>query len=225
MFKKLPENVRLILNSLVPLIIVLVLFVLIGQFAFGKISEVRNKITKSQKDQLILVQKLDLLKTLGSTASSSIESVSNALPETNPSLAVISQIKNLAVQNGVVVANVKGGAEVKDNSGLSRADISFEVFGPRIQIILLAKTVSQIAPVTLMDKIKISENAGSARANISVRSFWAPFPTKLPALTEAITDLTADEKKTLGLTVNLIQPQFTEFPPSEGGGKADPFSP
>jgi hypothetical protein len=224
MFKKLPENIRLIINSVSPLIVVLVLFVVVGQFAFGKISEVRNKITKSQKDQAILVQKFDLIKTLGETAASSVAAVSNALPEANPSLTVISQMKILAAQNGIVIANTKGGAEVKDNSGLSRVDITFDVIGPRAQIITLTKSISQIAPITLVDKIKITESAGAARATIATRSFWAPFPTKLPALTEAITDLTADEKKTLGVVTGLTQPEFSEVTASDTAPRPDPFT-
>lgn len=215
---------RLILTSVGPLIVTLALFVIVGQFGFTKISELRNQITKSQKDQAVLSQKLDLLKTLGATATSAVTPASNAFPEANPSLSVLTQIKNLGIQNGVVVTNIKGGAEAKDTSGLSRVDISFEALGERSKIIALAKAISQVAPITLLDKVKISESAGAARATISVKAFWAAFPTKLPALTEAITDLTADEKKTLSVVTGLTQPQFIDIPPSQDSSRPDPFT-
>ena len=224
MFKNIPENIRLALNSILPLVVVLILFVIVGRFGFAKISEVGDQVAASQKDQAVLTQKLELLSTLGETAAAGSQLTAGALPDTNPALIVISQLKGIAGQSGIVIANVKAGAEAKDSSGLSRVDISFEAMGPRAQIIAFAKSVDQIAPITLVDKIKIAESAGAARATISVRSFWAEFPTKLPALTEAISDLTNDERNILGSISNLTQPQFIEVPPSQGASRPDPFT-
>jgi hypothetical protein len=57
-----------------------------------------------------------------------------------------------------------------------------------------------------------------------VKSFYAPFPTKVPAVTSAIPDLTATEKQTLQGLSNLTQPVFVAIQAAPGG-KADPFSP
>ena len=224
MLKKLPESTRLLINSLLPLFGVIVLSLIVGQFGLGKISDLRNQIQKLQTDQNTLNQKLQILDSLSASTSGGSVATVSALPGSNPVLVSLDQIKSLGVQNGIIISNIKGGAEVKDKSGLLRADVSFDAFGARVQILEFAKKINQIAPITLVDKVKITESSGSARGSISVRCLWAPYPTKLPAVTETITDLTADEKKTLGAVNSLIQPQFTEVPPSVNAGKSDPFS-
>ena len=226
MFKKIPENVRRIMVSVAPLLIVAALSVIVGKFGFGKISDLRGQIALSRKDNTTLTQKLNLLTSISETAETGAIASVTALPSTNSALAVISQLKILSSQNGLIMTNMRGAGEAKDNSGLSRADVSFDVSGARVQVIAFLKGIAGIAPITLVDKIKMNEAGGVARASINVKSFWAPLPAKLPALAESIGDLTADEVKTLSDITALIQPAFVDIPPSEeGGGKVDPFAP
>jgi Tfp pilus assembly protein PilO len=223
MFKNIPENIKLMLRSTLPLFVVIILFVMVAKFGFGKISGLRQEIARSQKDSVILSQKLDLLRTVAETVSTGSQVAIVTLPATNPSLTVSSQLKNLAFQNSVVITNLKSGSEVQDPSGLSRVNVSFDVIGGRTQIIGFIKSIEKIAPITMVDKIKLTESSAETRANVSVKSFWAPLPTKLPALTDQISDLTPDELNTLNEISKFIQPTFTEVPASETEGKADPF--
>ena len=86
------------------------------------------------------------------------------------------------------------------------------------------KSIDTIAPITLVDKIKINEVGGTTRAEVSVKSFFAALPTKLPSLTEPLRDLTEAERETLSKISALTQPPFTDIPPSQGEGKIDPFA-
>jgi Tfp pilus assembly protein PilO len=222
---KIPENVLTVIKAFLPLLIVVVLFVIVGQFGFGKISDIRSQIENIKSDQKILTQKLDILRNIESTGEQSSNLVVTALPDSNPSLLVISQIKILAGKNGLTVSGLKAGSPAVGTGSLSSVNISFNVMGLRDQIESFIKEIGSIAPITVVDKIKITESApGASLGTISLKSFWAPFPTKVPAVGQAITDFTPQEQQILQNLKSLTQPIFSQVPASSGG-KSNPFAP
>lgn len=222
--QKIPENTLIVLKVFLPLFLIIILFVIVGKFGFGKTSDLRNEISSAQNDQSTLTQKLEILKNIKSTGEQLSNITVSALPDSNPSLAVVSQIKILAGMNGLVVSSIKASSPQVAAGGFSSVSISFNILGPRNQIESFVNKVGSIAPITIVDKIKISETApGSSVGSISIKSFWMPFPTKIPAVTQAISDLTPDERQTLQDLRNLTQPVFNQVPAAEGG-KGDPFS-
>lgn len=223
--KNLPENVRLIINSVLPLLVVSLLFVFSAKFGIAKISDVRGQISAANNDKATLTQKLNLLQSVSTTVGPVSKASASALPDKNTSLIVFSQVKTLAVEGGISITNIKSGAEIKDASGLSRVDITFDAEAPRPAIIAFLTSFDKIAPIVLVDQIKLSESAGTTRANVVLKSFWAPFPSKLPTLTDKITDLTTSETDVLNRVTALTPPQFLEVPAAQAGGKVDPFAP
>lgn len=215
----------IVVRALLPLLVVVILFVVVGKFGVGKISDIRNQIGSAAADQKVLSQKLDILRRIESNGAQWSNTVVAALPDSNPSLSVMSQIKVLTGMNGLAISEVKAGSPAVDTAGLSSVTTSFSVTGPRSQIESFVGSIASFAPITIVDKIRIIELApGSSIASISVKSFWAPFPTKIPAITQAIPDLTQAEQQTLQDLSSLTQPTFTEITPVSGG-KSDPFAP
>lgn len=225
MFKNIPTGTKQILIAVLPLVVVSILIIVVGKFGLSKISEVRSALTKAQGDRTLLTQKSNTLRTVLSSARDVADVALITLPETNPALAVVSQIKLVASENSVLISGVKSGSEVADKTGLSRSDISFNISGPRVSVLAFIKAIQNIAPIIVVDKIKISENGGLVDSSISVKSFWSPLPTKLPSLTTQITDLTPAEKQLITDMGSLRKPVFVIVPPSTGAGKTDPFSP
>jgi Tfp pilus assembly protein PilO len=178
-----------------------------------------------QKDQAVLTEKLDLLRSVAQTVSVGSAAALTALPSSNPSLAVTTQVKVLASTSGLALSNIKSSGEAEDTSGLPRVDVTFEVEGARPQVIAFLKSVENIAPIALIDKVKISESTAATRANVTLRSFWAALPKALPPITQPIVDLTSAERKTLTDVSALTQPLFVELPAAGSSGKSDPFSP
>ncbi|HTK03504.1 MAG TPA: GspMb/PilO family protein [Alphaproteobacteria bacterium] len=219
-----PKNFKLILNSTLPLIVVIILFLLVGKFGISKILEIQSQISDTRTRQTVLTQKLSLLQNLSETVSTGSNVSLSALPDTNPALLVVSQLKNISSASGVTLSGLKSGAEVLDPSGISKVGISFNVTGTRDTIIAFLKTIQDIAPITVVDKVKINQAGEETTASVTVQSFWADLPKTLPKLDQPITDLTEAEKKTLTDIENLIQPNFADVAPSETSGKEDPFS-
>lgn len=218
------ESIKMVITSLAPLLIVLLLFAVVGKFGISKVTDLRTQLNSLQKDQTVLSQKLNILQSLSQTLSQGSGFAMSAFPEDNPALTVISQLKRIAPTGGVSLTNIKAGAEVKDKSGLSRVDVSFEATGPRSSVLAFIKDIQTLAPITLVDKVKITELGGIAKADVSVKSFWSALPTSIPSVAQPITDLTSQEKSVLGTVSSLLQPSLTNVSPVSGG-KSDPFSP
>lgn len=222
---KLSKNIQSAAYAILPLIGVIALFIFAVPFGISQISGVRDKISKASTVQNTLTQKLDLLTNISVSAVSETDALAIALPDSNPALVTLSQIKILASAGGLSTTGVKGGSEVKDKSGLLRVDITFDLRGSRDAIMSFLKGVENISPITVVTKLKLNESGGGSLANITVSSFWSPLPTKIPAVTDPERDLTADEKNTIAKVSALNPPIFTEVPASETSGRSDPFTP
>jgi len=222
--ESIPQNIKLIISSVLPLSIVLILFIIAVPFGISKISDIQTQIDTATRNKTILSQKLSLLQSLSATASQDSSTALSALPDSNTSLVAVSQIKNISSQNGISVSGIKAGSEIDDPSGASHVAVTFQATGSRAQIISFLKSIANMAPITLVDKIKINGIGGAEVADITIQSYWSAFPKNLPSLTTPITDLTPAEENVLSSISSLSQPTFLVVPPSEGNGKTDPFS-
>jgi hypothetical protein len=219
-----PENIKHIINSVVPFIVVCILFAFVGQFGIGKVIDIRNQISKDEKDLNVLNQKISLLQSFSGTISENSRVSFIALPDINPSLTVMSQIKIASSMFGVLISGNKSNVPVNESNDMSYVDISFQVTGSRSQVFLFLKSLSSVAPIIIIDKIKISEGAGIVRADTTIRSYWSSLPKTLPVLTEPIKDLTTAEKEILNSVTTLTQPVFVSVPAQDSVGKTDPFN-
>jgi Tfp pilus assembly protein PilO len=219
------KNYNEILKAIGPLVIVLFLGFFVGQFTLSKVGEQSIKIKKLQKENTVLTQKVKLLSSVATNVQDGANLVTITLPESNSSLAVVSQIKLTALENELVIGNLKSGAEVKDSSGLSRADISFEIDGAKTKIIDYLNSLTKVAPIIVVDKVKLSETENGARASVTVKAFWTALPKTLPSINQSINDLTEKEIQVLDDIGTLRQPQFVgSSVETSGEGKVDPFS-
>ena len=221
--KNLSENVRRAVFAGAPLLIVIVLFLIVGKFGVPKVLELRSQVKSAQKTEEKLTQKLNLLQTLSSDVALKANIVSSALPDTNPALAVMSQLKNLALNQGVVLSEMRSSSATGGTGGLNEVAISFKLDGARPQVNSYLAEVTKIAPITTVRKITINETAGGTSADIGVVSYWADFPKTIPAVTEPITDFSPEDKKILSNVSTLIQPTFMKIPPSSGDINPSPF--
>src|ERR1035437_1222680 len=112
-------KIKKITLAALPLIVSIILFILVGGFGISKINEVRLAVKSAGNDQTTLTQKLNLLQTLSQTAALGENVAVFALPDTNPTLTVLSQLNSLAGANGIVLSKIQSGAATVDNLGLN----------------------------------------------------------------------------------------------------------
>ena len=214
-----------ILKPFIPLFVIILLFITIAKFGLGKISQVRAKISQAQKQERVLSQKLSVLSDVRVVVSDDSSVASITFPNKNPSLTVAYQVKAEAGLMGLTPLNIKSGTAIEDKSGLSRVDVNFDIEGQRSLVLEFLKRIEAFAPITMVEKVKLNEVGGVARAQVTVKAFFAELPKKLPALGEALNDLTVDEKDILTQISSLRQPLFVSLSPSTPAERPDPFSP
>lgn len=223
-FKKLPVGLRATLKVSVPLAIVIVLFVLVGNFGLPKIANLRNQISDAQNLKASLTQKLGVLQTFsGSPASSEITAASAALPNSDPSPVIVSQLQNATSCCAVVISEVKSGSAAVGSSALLTVGTTFQVVGTRDGVINFLKYIQTLAPISIVTGVKLSETSGVDTASVSMISYWAPFPKVIPSVNQPITSLSTVEEQILSQVATLVQPTVTQGFASEPGVNLTPF--
>lgn len=212
-----------ILKAAAPLLIVVLLFYIVSKFGFMKIKEIKQQINTNKKTISVLSGKLKILQSVSAAYSSGSDASLTALPDKNPTLSVISQLKLLASSSSVMISDVKSSlpGELAD---LSYVATSFIAAGTKDSIISFTRAINTIAPISIIEKIDMSTNAGYSEANISIKTYFAPLPKTIPTVTQAVTDLTASEKSLLSEISILTPPVFGEVVQTEGGSiNQNPF--
>ncbi len=203
------EKDKQILKAVAPLFIVIILFFVVGKFGISQIKNTRQQINTIKKTESVLTGKLKILQSISEVSASGADISLVALPENNPALSVISQIKFLAFTNSIVIESIKSSTpgEVVD---LSYVTTSFTAIGTKDSILSFIRAIDTIAPISVVEKMDISTNAGSSEASVSMRTYFASLPKTIPTITQAITDLNASEKELLSDISLLTAPVFGE---------------
>lgn len=206
------------------LLVVLVVLVFISyKVLFPRIQKERDDLLSNKNNEETLTQKQKVLSSFSSQAETYVGPTVVAVPEQNSSLMMVSQIKNLAATRLLSLSNLKIGALIPDKNGLSKVQLQFDLDGDLLQSTAFVRDLEGVAPIANIEKIKVSQVTDISRVTVGVNVYSAPFPTKLPALTEAVTDLTDKEKETLAKITNLIQPVFSQISPLAPQSRPNPF--
>jgi|GEM_PF-2382256 len=213
-----------IFKPLAILVTMLILVIVVLNIAFSRVNAQKENIAKEEKNQEILLNKRDLLTALKSESLSYADFTTTALPNGNPALIFLSQLKSVSEEHSVTIQNLTAGAETSNKTGVQLLDMSFDVEGQVLDVLRFLKTLeTEIAPIATVSNARVTELAGAARAETSVFVYFSEFPTKLSALTEPITEFTNEEVDLLNTLTNLRQPAFLELEPKVEGIRINPF--
>lgn len=222
MNKSLENNLRVIAVPLGYLLGVIVIFVVVGNLISTKINSLLTENSAALLSKATLQDKLSSLQSTQGQVSGFAQSLTAALPETNTALEITSQLKSIAAENSLNLQNFAVGTEVKDGE-VKHVDIAFDAQGQSGNIFNFITETNTLAPLNKVKRVKLTSGSGTSTANITISSYWAAFPTQIPAVSDPLQKITPDEETMLQNLSNLRQPKFLELSPSSGG-KADPFS-
>lgn len=216
-------DLRAVATPLAILVGLTILSFISYRIAFSKISVQRAELAAAKESETILKDKKNVLTQVAGNIASYVNSVAVAVPPGNPIFMMISQLKSLAGTSGVTLNNVKTGSEVASQGSISAVNVNFEVGGSTLAVVDFLKALDSVAPVSILDRLKISQSLGSARADVFLKLYFSPFPENLPSFSEPIKDLTADEKDILSKLQGLTVPNFVNLAPQEPSVVAAPF--
>lgn len=216
------KQLRPLLVPATSLLLILFLFVSGVTQALGLIEGKRNELSLAQKDENTLEQKQQVLTELGSEATTFANVTSDALPEKNASLIMISQIKGLTAQRLLAISDLKIGRAVEDGA-LTKAQLQFDIDGDPGQVIAFIRELASVAPISRLDSVSINQSGDIIRASVALSVYSASFPEQLPAIKEPLSGLTDKEREVLGILTDLTPPPFSSITPEPPGAKANPF--
>jgi Tfp pilus assembly protein PilO len=220
----LPPNVQVLLLPIIYIVILVSISYFAIKTGYDKITSQRRSISSAKQVEKVLGEKESVLQEAQAETTDFVNAAAIALPERNPSLAVISQIKSLIGTEGVALSDLKLGSSIgTDVTGASSVNISFSISGDAIQVFDFVRSTATVAPILRIESADISFVESQANLDARARSYWAPFPEKLPSITEPINKLTDAEYKILRDLSGLNPPQFTELSPTGTTGRTNPF--
>jgi Tfp pilus assembly protein PilO len=215
-------NLKILAFPIVALLVLIVLAVVLSQFALSKISSQNEEIAKTQKEENILSAKLIFLSEVESQIGSQAEALTFYLPDEHPALSIIAQIKSLASPYNLAVENIRVGTEAKEGS-VSKVSVDFDVDGQTSAILTYLKALKSAMPIMTFSRIKIAGVTEVVRASITLNGFWSPLLTKIPAITEPVEELTPDEKSLIEQITGFTKLPFGKVAPSSPAARGNPF--
>ncbi len=204
------------------ILVLLVIFSLIGlSKGYSQVLSLRKELARVEKTENILKSKLNIL-TSNEDSVNTVFAVAY-LPSENSSLAALYQLKNVAAQNGLLFTNYKVGSEVKESSDFVKSIISFELEGPLFQILNFVNMIKTVSPNIWIDKSELEFMGDLTRVKFYTKTYWSSFPTKIPALTDPITDLSQKDNEILSQIIDYFQPPFDVFTVDAARENLNPF--
>ena len=220
--KILPPSIQVFV---VPIALLVVLGILSGlaiRVGFARIGQQRQDVALARQNEGTLSQKEGVLRSIQATVPTYVNTVAASLPEKNPALSMTSQLRTLALSNGLILENIKIGSAVPSGD-FSEVNITFGLEGTSPQVVSYLNSIKNLAPVSTVEKAKINQSALGTRADITVRVYYSPFPQKLPSLTEPVKELTEDERNILNRLSALSLPAFSNLQAQPAGIRENPF--
>lgn len=216
------KQLKPLLIPVAALIVIITLFFFAITQALGQIEDRRQQLSLAKKDERTLEQKQQVLSELTGEVTSFVNVSSNAVPEKNASLMMISQVKSLAGARLLLISDLKISRAVEDGA-LTKAQLQFDIDGGLNQVTAFLQELEDSAPLSRLDAVGINQSGDVVRASITLSVYSASFPEQLPAITEPLADLTDQEREVLGILAELQSPPFSAVDPEQPGARGNPF--
>jgi hypothetical protein len=221
--KNVPFIIKIAAKPLLVLALLAILSLTGFSKAFSEIGSLKEQQAKAVKSENILKSKLDTLSINEASVSTDANHAVSFLPGENPALLVLYQLRAGAVNSGLILSDLKVGSGIQDPNGFMRVSISFDVEGPLMQILDFISSSKVMAPNIWVERTDLEFSGDVVRASIDTKSFWVPFPTKMPPLTEPVTSLDASEKEVLTKISGFSKPSFVSLTPGIPRENLNPF--
>jgi hypothetical protein len=208
------------------LLVLLALIVFVVNTGFKQVSQVREKLTESKRQEAVLGAKLETLQGGVESYETFSDLSAVAIPEKSPAPIVSSQVKSLAASAGVVVSKVSTHSGGSPDATLKQLQVEVSAQGGLEGMLSFFESLRSFLPLTEVNQISFSGEEDQVSIEAKITSFFAPFPESLPSITSAIADLTQEEKEILQKFAGYSQPTFTQAEIAPGGPyeRADLFN-
>lgn len=222
--KLLGPNIKVLVGPAVLIVVLVVLFVYGAKAGYSQISLRLKELRGAQKEEVVLEQKLEILREIekGILAQTDVSLI--AMPDRNPALWMVAQLKDSAEASSLFLFDKTLRSESEDETGLVKMDFGTTAEGNFDSVMNFLKSINSLAPVSTIERVEVVQDEGITSAKIQLFVYWADLPTKIPPLTEPINRLTAQQEEVLTKISRLKRPIFTVLKPIKPSAREDPFN-
>lgn len=220
--RNIPFSLKIAAKPLLILVLLVILSLIGFSKAFAVVGSLREELATAKVNGNVLESKLDTLSVNQANVEADENYAVSFFPGESSALLALYQLRASAVNSGLVLSNLKvvSGAGTGDFSAVS---FSFDLEGPLQQVLDFVNLTKNIAPNVWIGKTKLDFMGDVLKAGIDINSYWAPYPAKMPALTEPITSLDDSEKEILAKISSYSRPSFVSLTAGAPRENLNPF--
>lgn len=223
--KILNPNVKLLLFPIILIGSLGVLFVVLVQNGYHKITTELDQLENSRKTESLLIQKLNSLRSIDQSVLDKADATLLALPERNPANFLLAQVNKLGEEKGVSYSKIRSTSRVKAAKEIQNAKISLSANTSDIKIVVdYLKALRMVLPIASIEKAEIDRKDEIVTTSIELNIFWSDLPTTLPPITEPIRALRSDEQELLTEISSYERPEFLILEASQPVDRDNPFN-
>ncbi|MCS7092488.1 MAG: hypothetical protein NZM26_04000 [Patescibacteria group bacterium] len=213
-------------GSIVLATVILVLFVVIFSIGNKIISAEWENYKKNQQTKEILVKRKETLSNISQNAFDKSQAIAIALPDKNPILWTISQIKIYLTENpNTLIKSFVVGGEDKSLSDINALTFTVEIESKDISSIIdLIDYMQSVSPIVKVQSLNTDSNDLVAKSKIVMSVYWSAYPAKLDNINQSIFSLNQEEIEVLNSVAELKQPVFSSLSPSVPSIRENPFN-
>jgi len=225
MLKNFNKNEALYLTKPIGYLFLFAMFIFLSlSLGLRQITKLSASIDELKTEENLLNQKIFVLGKVSEVVSDNTTFLDLAIPSKAPTLYGLSQIKNQAVRNNLLVSGVRTGSSVPLENGILSSSISFDVEGSKADLYNFIWSFKMSMPIMNVDKIKISSLVPVARAYVTLNVFSSDLPKTIPSVSSSVQNFTAEEVGLIQELANYTKPVFLEPKSTEVVPKSDPFN-
>lgn len=217
-------EILFLIKPILFLIIIAILLVVLILVGINQVKSVIAKTNESKEIEITLNQKITILQKVTEVISGDTTFLDLTIPGKSAVLYALSQIKNEAYKNNLLVSNIKTSAPVSIKSEMFKNSISFDVEGDETSVYNFLKSFSKLIPLMNIEKVKINSSGSNTSAVISSSVYSAELPKTIPSVSSIAVDLTDAEVNLLNELTSYTLPVFIESKALETQPKEDPFN-
>ena len=191
---------------------------------WGKIKTLNNNVKSASKVESILKEKEQELITYQGQLDSYVDISAGVLPEKNPALLVVTQLKKIALENNIFLEDLKISSQQVVKGEISDLKVNFKAMGVQGEVFNFLKTTKTVSPILKLDNLDFSSASGTASADVRLLSFFARFPENLPPMADPIQKLSENDLENINSLSTLTTPSFTSLSPNGPFERENPFS-
>lgn len=217
-------EIKFLIKPALLLSVVILLIVFVGFMGFRQITAMITKLNEAKTSQIALNKKISVLESIPDVISEDTTFLDAVLPNKTAVLYGLSQVKNQAIKNNLLVSDLKTGGVLSEENSVSRTLLSFDIEGQGPSVYEFLRSFSKTIPLMSVDKVKINKTADLLKASVTISVYSSELPKTIPSLSSAVNELTPQEIELLKELVSYTLPVFIQPKAQENSSKEDPFN-